>query len=361
MATKLPPAKLVRAVERARHHLLRLHQRLAPAPAVMMELIFAAWMSQAIAVAADLGIADTLTKEPLRIDQLATRVGADPDALSRLLRVLISRGIFRQLPDGCYDLTPLAATLVSQAPASMAAMARYVGSRQHREHWSLLVDAVRTGESVIPKLRGKGGAEYVSEEPELCEIFNQAMINASELAVAPIVASYDFTRYRTIIDVGGGHGRLLAAILAATPAAQGVLFDLPQVVAGAEPLLRKHDVADRVRVAEGSFFDRVPGGGDAYILKNVIHDWPDDRAVQILRNVRAAAATGTTVLLVEFVMPNHNREFPGKLVDLQMLVELGARERTASEYRRLLQQAGFRMTRVLQTAGPFSLVEAKAA
>jgi C-methyltransferase len=195
----------------------------------------------------------------------------------------------------------------------------------------------------------------------LSEIFNQAMTNASELAVAPIVASYDFTRYRTIIDVGGGHGRLLAAILAATPAAQGVLFDLPQVVAGAEPLLRKHDVADRVRVAEGSFFDRVPGGGDAYILKNVIHDWPDDRAVQILRNVRAATATGTTVLLVEFVMPNHNREFPGKLVDLQMLVEVGARERTASEYRHLLEQAGLRMTRVLQTAGPFSLVEAKAA
>lgn len=195
----------------------------------------------------------------------------------------------------------------------------------------------------------------------LSEIFNQAMTNASELAVAPIVASYDFTRYRTIIDVGGGHGRLLAAILAATPAAQGVLFDLPHVVAGAEPLLRKHDVADRVRVAEGSFFDRVPGGGDAYILKSVIHDWPDDRAVQILRNVRAAAATGTTVLLVEFVMPNHDREFPGKLVDLQMLVEVGARERTASEYRRLLEQAGLRMTRVLHTAGPFSLVEAKAA
>jgi C-methyltransferase len=170
-----------------------------------------------------------------------------------------------------------------------------------------------------------------------------------------------FTAYRTIIDVGGGHGRLLAAIVAATPAAQGVLFDLPRVVAGAEPLLRKFDVADRVLVAEGSFFDRVPGGGDAYILKNVIHNWPDDRAVEILRNVRAAADTGKTVLLAEFVIPDHNREFPGKLADLEMLVNLAARERTASEYRHLLEQAGFRMTRVVQTAGPFSLVEAKAA
>jgi hypothetical protein len=327
----------------------------------MLELILAAWMAQAITVAADLRIADTLAKEPLRIDQLAARVGADPDALSRLLRALMSRGIFRQLRDGSYDLTPLAKTLLSEAPGSMAGAARYLHSRQHREHWSLLVDAVRTGEAVIPKLRGKGAFEYLSEEPELSEIFNQAMTNISELALAPVVAGYDFSAYRIIVDVGGGHGRLLAAILAATPAARGVLFDQPQVVAGAEPLLRKHDVADRVLVAGGSFFDSVPAGGDAYVLKNVIHDWADDRAVQILRNVRAAATTGTTVLLVEFVMPDHDREFPGKLVDLEMLVSLAARERTASEYRRLLEQAGFRMTRVVQTAGPFSLVEAKAA
>jgi C-methyltransferase len=360
IATRVPPAKLVRAVERARHHLLRLHQRLAPAPAVMMELIVAAWMAQAITVAADLGIADTLAKEPLRIDQLAGRVGADPDALSRLLRVLISRGIFRQLRDGSYDLTPLAETLVSDAPGSMAGVARFAGSRQHREHWSLLGDAVRTGQAVVPKLRGKDAFAYLSEEPELFEIFNQAMTNISELSMAPVVAGYDFSAYPTIVDVGGGHGRLLSAILAATPAARGVLFDQPQVVAGAEPLLRQHDVADRVRVAGGSFFDAVPDGGDAYVLKHIIHDWPDDQAVQILRNVRAAAATGTTVLLIEFVMPEHDREFPGKLLDLEMLVHAAARERTTSEYRCLLEQSGFRMTRVVHTAGPFSLVEARA-
>jgi hypothetical protein len=187
------------------------------------------------------------------------------------------------------------------------------------------------------------------------------MTGFSELAVAPIVAGYDFTPYRTIVDVGGGHGRLLAAILGATPAARGVLFDQPQVVAGAEPLLRQHDVADRVLVGGGSFFDAVPGGGDAYVLKHIIHDWPDDRAVQILRNVRAAATPGTTMLLVEFVMPEHDREFPGKLLDLEMLLGAAARERTASEYRRLLARGGFQMTRVVQTAGPLSLVEAKAA
>jgi hypothetical protein len=160
--------------------------------------------------------------------------------------------------------------------------------------------------------------------------------------------------------VGGGHGRLLAAILAAAPDGRGVLFDLPQVVAGAPTVLREHHAYDRVRIVEGSFFDRVPDDGDAYVLKNVIHDWPDDDAVHILRNVRAAARTGKRVLLVEFVIPNHDREFLGKWLDLEMLVGAAARERTAAEYGQLLNRAGFQMTRVVETASPFSIVEAAA-
>ncbi|MBO0865644.1 MAG: hydroxyneurosporene methyltransferase, partial [Mycobacterium sp.] len=156
----------------------------------------------------------------------------------------------------------------------------------------------------------------------------------------------------------GGHGQTLAAILAAAPASRGVLYDLPGVVRSAPNLLRERKVADRVRLAEGSFFDGVPGGGDAYLLKNVLHDWPDDKAVQILRNVRAAAGARATVLLVELVIPNHDRDFPGKWADLEMLLNLGARERSADEYRGLLSQAGLRMTRVVQTASPLSVVEA---
>ena len=153
---------------------------------------------------------------------------------------------------------------------------------------------------------------------------------------ATVVAGYDFSAYPTIVDVGGGHGPLLAAILAAAPASRGVLYDLPSVVANAPSLLRKQDVADRVRIAEGSFFDSVPPDGDAYVLKNIIHDWPDEKAMQILRNVRAAAGPRATVLLVEFVIPRHDRDFPGKWVDLEMMLNLGARERTAAEYRDLL-------------------------
>ena len=178
---------------------------------------------------------------------------------------------------------------------------------------------------------------------------------------ATVVAGYDFSVYPTIVDVGGGHGPLLAAILASAPASRGVLYDLPLVVANAPSLLRKQDVADRVRIAEGSFFDGVPSDGDAYILKNIIHDWPDEKAMQILRNVRAAAGPQATVLLVELVIPSHNRDFPGKWADLEMMLNLGARERTAAEYRDLLSEAGFRMTRVVRTASPLSVVEARTA
>jgi hypothetical protein len=359
--SKVPPVQLVNAVQRVRHHLLRLHQALAPAPAAMAEFITAAWMAQGITVAADLRIADALADKPLGLDELARRVECDPDALGRLLRALIGRGIFKQLRDGRYDLTPLAQTLRWDAPDSMAALACFIGSPQDREHWSHLVDAIRTGQSVIPRLRGIEGFEWFASEPELSEVFNQAMTNFSEMAVDPVTAAYDFSGYGTIVDVAGGHGRLLAGILAAAPTAKGVLFDLPQVVAGAGPLLRKHNVADRVRVVEGSFFDSVPEGCDLYVMKNIIHDWPDDRAQQILKTVRGAARNGATLLLVECVIPPHDREFFAKWMDLEMLVVNTGRERTGEKYQNLLQQSGFHMTRVVPTASAFSIVEAKAA
>jgi C-methyltransferase len=358
---KVPPAKLARIVERIRHHLYRLHQRLTPAPAAMMEMIIATWTSQAITAAAQLGVADALADGPLPIDELAARVGADEDALRRLLRALISRGIFRRRRDGRYELNSLAGSLRSDAPVSMTWAARFYGSAEQRERWTLLVDSVRTGKAVVPALHGKESFDYFAGEPEHAELFNQTMTSVSELTDAPVVAGYDFSAYPTIVDVGGGHGPLLAAILAAAPASRGVLYDLPSVVVNAPSLLRERNVADRVCIAEGSFFDSVPGDGDAYVLKNIIHDWPDEKAVQILRNVRAAAGPRATVLLVEFVIPEHDREFAGKWVDLEMMLNLGARERTEAEYRDLLSQAGFRMTRVVQTAAPLSVVEARAA
>lgn len=323
----------------------------------MLEMILNAWVAQGIAVAANLGIADALADRPLHIDELARRVDADPDALGRLLRALISSGVFRRTRDGRYALNALADTLRKDAPVSVAGMARFVGSPQHREHWSHLGDAVRTGEAVIPKLRGKAAFEYLSAEPELGAIFNDAMTSVSELAIGPVVAAYDFSRFATIADIGGGHGRLLAAILDAAPSARGVLYDLAEVLEGAPELLGRYGTAERVTVTPGSFFEQIPGGADAYVLKNIIHDWPDDQACTILRNVRAACPPGTTLLLIEGVIPDHDREFIGKWTDMEMLIGIAARERTEADYRRLYQQTGFRLTAVVPTASPFSVIE----
>jgi C-methyltransferase len=355
----VPPAAAARAVEWLRHHLYRLNQRLLPAPAAMMEMIVAGWLSQAITVAADFGVADALDGRPLTIDELAEKVGADPGALSRLLRALIGRGVFRQRRDGRYELNSLARSLCSDAEASMAPAAQFYGSREQRNRWTLLAESIRTGRSVVPTMHGKESFDYFAEDPRHAELFNLTMSSISALTDATVVAAYDFGAYRTIVDVGGGHGLLLANILAANPGSCGVLQDLSAVVSTVSNILSYTRLADRVRIEAGSFFDSVPAGGDAYVLKNILHDWPDDKAVRILRNVHAAAGRDATVLLVELVIPDHDRDFPGKWADLEMLLNLGARERTAVEYRNLLGQAGFAVTRLVPTASPLSLVEAR--
>src|ERR1700732_1013815 len=221
---KVPPARLARVVEWIRHHLIPLHQRLTPAPAAVLEMILATWVSQAITAAAQLGVADPPATGPLTIEELAARVGADADALRRLLRALIGRGIFRRRRDGRYELNSLASTLCSDAPVSMSSAARFYGSPEQRERWTLLVDSVRTGKTVVPVLRGKESFDYFADQPELAELFDQTMTSVSELTVAPVVAGYDFGIYPTIVDVGGGQGNLLAAILAAAPASRGVPY-----------------------------------------------------------------------------------------------------------------------------------------
>jgi O-methyltransferase len=219
----------------------------SPAQA-MQELLLGTWVAQTITAVADLGVADALADGPLQLDELASAVGAQPDALRRALRVLISKGIFAQHDDGRYRLTPRADVLRSDAPVSMAALARFVGAPQLRELWSLLTQAIRTGNSPVPALHGKSFFDYLRDEPEFSAIFNDAMTGLSAYVDGPLIEAYDFTPYRTIVDIAGGHGRLLAAILGSAPNAQGILFDLPDVVTEAPSVLRKFGVANRVRL-----------------------------------------------------------------------------------------------------------------
>jgi hypothetical protein len=221
--------------------------------------------------------------------------------------------------------------------------------------------SVQIGQHSVDALRGKPMFEWLDDEPEFAAVFNEGTTSASETEIEPVLAAYDFSDFGTIVDVGGGHGRLLAAILRKTPQARGILFDAESVVAGAPALLDAAGVADRTAVVGGSFFESVPSGGDAYVLKHIVHDWDESKVLEILRNVRDAMAANTKLLGIETVIPDDDREHLSKLLDLEMLVAGTGKERTAAEYTRLLNRAGFRNTRVSPTIGPASVVESEAA
>jgi hypothetical protein len=259
--------------------------------------------------------------------------------------------VFATGRDGRFRLTPLGDTLRTDAPVSMRSMAMFVGSPEHWEHWSHLLDSVRTGEPARSDPFG-----YFEEHPEYAALFNAAMTELSDFSRESVLAAYDFSRFRTLVDVGGGHGSLLAGILRGTPATQGVLFDLPSVTAGAPQVLRAHGVEQRCRIESGSFFDAVPAGADGYLLKNIVHDWEPAKALAILRNIRDAIDPGGRLLLIELVIPERDAPHPGKLVDLEMLM-IGGRERTLREYREFLPHAGFEVTGAVRTVSPVWVVE----
>lgn len=342
-----------------RHKLRALEQRLMPPPAAMLEMITGGMLAQAIYVAAELGVADQLANGPRSAADLSQSLGVSEDGLARLLRTLAAHRVFRRRGNGHYELTALGRTLCSDAPASMRAPARLFGSAEHREHWSHLLEAVRTGQPQVEAIRGMDVWAYVSTDPAYGAAFNNAMTSLSNFSKAAIVAAYDFSPFGTIVDVGGGHGSLLAAILNRTPGARGVLYDLPAVVEGASPLLRREGVESRCSIEAGSFFDGVPEGGDAYVLKGIAHNWSDEQVRKILGNVRSAINPNGRLLLIDFIVPPGNAAHMSKVFDLEMMLVVGGRERTEPEHRQLLSSAGFELTTVTRTASPTCIVEAK--
>ncbi|WP_216913727.1 methyltransferase [Nocardia noduli] len=354
-----PPMPLVRAVDFVRHTLTVLHRKLVPGPIALMEVIAAGWLTQALYAAANLGIADALAEGPRTGRQLARAVGAQEDALHRLMRLLISHGIFTRDARGRYALTALARPLCADSEVSLRDAVLFFGSELHRRHWTHITEAVRTGEAVGAKIDGKPFFEYVADDRETGEIFDRAMTSISTLTMGPLLASYDFGRFGTVVDVGGGEGLLLGEILRGAPRSRGILFDLPEVVAKAPATLAELGVADRCVVESGSFFDRVPPGGDAYLLKHIVHDWDEEQIGQILRVLRTAMTRDSRLLLVELVLPENTRPHPGKYIDLEMLINTGGRERTESEYRDLLAQAGFTLERCVPTISPDNILEAR--
>src|SRR5215218_290343 len=312
-------------------------------------------VAQGISVAARLGIADLLADGVRSSEELAALASADPDALYRLLRALATVGVLAEEDGRRFGLTAIGDGLRTDAEGSLAGWLAFICSPPLWEAWGHLEHSVRTGANAFQHIHGEDVWTYRSKDPAASVMFDRAMASLSHQQ-RQAVAVYDFAPFATIADIGGGTGSFLARILTTVPDARGILFDLPHVVAGAPAVLAAAGVEDRCEVVGGSFFDGVPAGADAYVLRAVVHDWEDDDAVRIMDAVRHAIPDHGRILLVERVVDGPNEGRAAKWSDLNMLVSPGGRERTAVEYDDLLARAGFRPTRIVD--GPMhSFVE----
>lgn len=323
----------------------------------MMQLITGYWVSQAVGVAAHLGIADSLAAGPSTSRELGEALGAHPASVYRLMRLLTSIGVFAQDGHDRFILNPLGETLLSEGAGSVRNFAITETAPGHWLPWGRLFDSVRTGQPMATETLGMELFDWYAQNPEEAGFFTAAMGNLSALAAAELVRVYDFSGAKKVIDVGGAHGVLLEAILSENPVARGILYDLPHVISTADQTIGA-GVKDRCELISGDFFKSVPEGGDVQLLKQIIHDWDEERASLVLANCRRALSPTGKLLLIEMVVPGDNRPDFAQAMDLNMLAILGGRERTEEEYRTLLQASGFRLERVIATHSPFSVIEA---
>ena len=326
--------------------------------ATLGRLIVGFQVSQAIHVAATLGVAALLADGPRTSDELAAATSSHPRSLYRLLRALASVGVFHEDDGRCFSLTPMGALLRSDVPGSLRGWAMHVGRPYFHEAWGHLEHSIRTGDNAFQHVHGTDVWAYRAERPDESAIFDLAMESLTGAANRALLDAYDFGRFGRVVDVGGGNGALLAALLGEFPAMRGVLLDQPHVVANAAAVLERAGVADRCEIVGGSFFDEVPAGGDAYTLKSIIHDYEDERAVAILRICRRAMAADATLLLIERIVGPPNEDPRTKFSDLNMLVAPAGRERTLHEWDVLLTRAGLRLASATPSASGLAVIEA---
>jgi hypothetical protein len=338
-------------------------KRAAP-ESVIRNLIAGYWVSRLIYVAAKLGIADLLKQKPQTVEALAAATQVQPTALYRILRTLASYGIFAEVAGKRFKLTPLGKTLRTGVPGSMRAFALMLVEKHVWYSWEQLLYAAQTGELPFDHLYGTPFYKYLEQRPDDLKIFGDAMTSLSSIenpAIARVFGkSYAPTGAGTVVDVGGGHGSLLATILAEHRKLKGVLFDAPPVIERArqEPHITAKSIADRCALVPGDFFVSVPAGGDLYILKYILHNWDDERCVAILSNIRTAMGRKARVLVADPVISPGNGQEWAKLLDIQMMVSVKGAERTKAEFAVLFKKAGLKLKRVTPTPSPLSVVEA---
>jgi hypothetical protein len=331
--------------------------RISP-QAQMNQLISGYMQTQAVYVAAKLGIADLLSQGSRTAEDLAQATKMHAQSLFRLLRALASLGVFAEDESSRFSLTPMAECLRSDVPGSQRALAIMSGE-EHFRAWGELLYSVQTGKTSFDKLYGMPIFDFLSQNLEQAKVFDAAMVGVHGRETAAMTDAYDFSSIGVLADIGGGNGSLLSSVLQTYPAMKGMLYDLPGVIERAKAGIQAAGLADRCKVISGSFFESIPEGADAYLMRHIIHDWDDEKSLTILRNVYRAMKPDARLLVIEGVIPPGNDPCFGKLLDLTMLTLPGGKERTEDEYRALFRAGGFELTRIVPTQAEVSVIEGK--
>jgi len=333
------------------------NQQLPPPPMQMLQMITGFWTACCIYNAAKLNIAGHLAAAPKTTSQLAETTGSHAASLYRLLRALASVGIFSENEQGEFSNTPLSETLIDDVPGSMRAMT-LAQLGDHFNAWGSLPYSIKTGAIAFDKAEGMNIWQYYESHPEEGLNFMKAMTGLSSASVMSVLPAYDFSVFNTITDIGGGNGALLMAVLGTAPNATGTVFDLDYVVNETAKAIEANGLVSRCDTAAGDFFESIPAGADAYLMKLVLHDWDDEKCVQILTNCSRAMKPGSKLLVIDAVISPGNTPHPGKFLDINMLVMTGGKERTEKEFAVLFAKAGLHLNRVIPTHSPmFSIVE----
>lgn len=335
-------------------------QGFGASPALALtQMITATWIVQSIYLAASLGIADLLKDGAKSVDELAQATDSQSSHLYRVLRALASVDVFTEVAPHQFALTELAQYLRSDIPGTLRYISMMLSDEWHWNSWGDILHVVKTGQPAMQNLYQVDNTfEYLSQNPKSGATFNNAMTGWSKTVHTAVVDAYDFSGVNKIVDVAGGHGALIASILAANPHMEGVLFDLPHVAANAKDLLEREGVINRCKIVGGDFFEAVPSGREVYIMSHIVHDWGDEDCIKLLKNVRESIGENGRLLVVEMVIPPGNTSHFGKLMDICMMTMYSAgRERTEAEFRQLFQAAGFQLTQIIPTASPMSVIE----
>ena len=330
-----------------------------PPDAQLLSIVSSAWTSAAIYVAAKLGIADLLKDGPRTTEYLSVATSTHEMSLYRVLRAVASAGVFIEQDGRTFANTPMSEALRSDNPNSVRDLTIWINEPEHWKVYGDLIHSVRTGEPAWDKTHGEPVFPYLFKtNPELGDIFNKAMTSYTHQTTAPLLEAYDFSSAQVIADIGGGLGHLLGSVLATNKGTTGVLFDLPEVLSGAPAMLKKYGVEDRVETMCGDFTQDIPVVADIYLLKHIIHDWYDDKNQVILGNIRNNMPDDAKILIIETVVPEGNDPHFSKIIDLEMLAAPGGMERTASEFKDLLEKSGLKLERIIPTKGMMSIIEA---